>query len=181
MPALPHPLRRVLAPVLLVAAACGEPPVPGGEQEPAPTDSIPGPASDAGAGTAAADSGARAPESVGGLQARHTGVRGVVADLLEVRRDGEALVVTIRFRNTTRDTLDLPAEIAASVADWTLTAGGRAWPLAEAPRGALPARLAPSETRLWRGVFQAPPRDVRAFDLTIPGVDPFTGVPVVQP
>lgn len=160
----------------MLAAACGgEPPVPGGDQEPAAADTLPSVV------PAVADTGVREAQSVGGLQARHTEVRGVVADLLEARRAGEALVVTVRFRNTTRDTLDLPGQLAGSASDWTLTAGDRAWPLIRVPTGALPARLAPAETRLWRGEFRAPPRGVQAFDLAIPGVDPFLAVPVTRP
>jgi hypothetical protein len=65
-----------------------------------------------------------------------------------------------------------------------LTAGGRTWPLARGPDGELAApasfeaSLAPGQSRLWRATFVAPPPSVRRFDLELPGVLPFTDVPI---
>jgi hypothetical protein len=120
-------------------------------------------------------------ESVGGLQARGTRLTGVMADLVSADREAGVLTVTIRFRNSTRARRPLPVE--PDLRGVELEAGGRSWPILrdgdEAPsRVVLPDSLAPAETRVWRGEFTAPPLDVTEFDLAVPGVDPFTAVPI---
>ncbi len=181
-----HPRLRVLALALLLAGCGGS--APGDRPPDASADRPPdAPGADS---VAAPDSVERPevsslgqPASVGGLQARRTVVPGVMADLLDARREEGALLVTIRFRNSSESEADLPAA-AAGYAGWSLRAGEREWPLLRdeggelRASGELPARLAPAESRLWRGEFQAPPPDVETFALEIPGVEPFEGVPI---
>ncbi|HUP21106.1 MAG TPA: hypothetical protein VM778_14310 [Gemmatimonadota bacterium] len=152
------------------ALACGGPPEPGATSTPpAASVSIP-------------DSAGRERESVGGLQAQDTQVIGVMADLVSADREEGVLKVTIRFRNSARGTLPLPVE--PNLRDSALEAGGRPWPILRDPGGVarssveLPDSLRPSESRIWRGEFAAPPRDVTEFDFTVPGVDPFTAIPI---
>jgi len=172
-----------LALVLTTFAACG-----GEERRPPTPAPIETPARDSAAApieTAARDSVASPIETVGGIQARRTEVLGMVADLLSAVREGGTLTVSVRFRNAGSDSLSFTLSGEGRGGHGLrLTAGGRTWPLAREPDGdpAAPARfeasLAPGQSKLWRASFVAPPRSVHTFDLEMPGVIPFTDVPI---
>lgn len=128
-------------------------------------------------------------QSVGGLQARTTETPGLVADLLSARREEGLLIVTVRFRNAGSDTLAVALPTGAGTyPGLRLEAGGRAWTIARDAWGEPMApetferTLAPGESMLWRGSFEAPPRSATAFDLAMPGVvQPFDDVPIHDP
>jgi hypothetical protein len=156
-----------LALALLAACGRGEAPAPAPVPQPATTR----------------DSVASEIRTVGGLQARRTDVLGIVADLLSATCEEGTLTVGIRFRNAGSDSLSItiPAEEGVR-----LTAGDRDWPVAREEDGELAitktfvAELAPGNSRLWRASFVAPPRAVHSFDLELPGVQPFTDVPITD-
>ena len=122
--------------------------------------------------------------TVGGLQARRTDT-GLVADLLSANRGEGRLAVTVRFRNAATEPLafQLSSE-GGRYPGVRLTAGGRAWPLSRDEEGDPGAPrdfdivVEPGQSRLWRGVFAAPPASLHAFDLEIPGVETFVDVPI---
>ena len=167
---------RALMPALVALglAACGR-------EEPAPRPETP-PLSET--ARRAHDTTLVPIATIGGLQARRADV-GLVADLLSANREEGVLAVTIRFRNATTDTVAfaLPSE-GGRYPGVRLSAGGRDWPLTREPDGDPGAPLefdvavAPGQSRLWRGVFAAPPASVHAFDLEMPGVERFVEVPI---
>ncbi len=170
---------------LLVCAVAALGSCGGGGGEASAPSAAPPPARDtATRASAAGDSMAVPLATIGGLQARRTDA-GLVADLLSATRAESRLVVTVRFRNATTDTLAfaLPAQ-GGAYPGTRLTAGGRAWPLAREEDGdvAAPAEfdivVAPGQSRLWRAEFVAPPGEVPSFDLRMPGVATFVDVPI---
>lgn len=126
--------------------------------------------------------------SIGGIQARRTEVRDVVADLLTARREGDLLTVTIRFRNagTHSVRVEIPV-VGGSHPGLRLSAGGEEWPIARDEKGGLLATqelartLGAGQSMLWWGSFRAPPPTVGSFDLAMPGVEgPFRDVPITD-
>jgi len=167
---------RALLPALVALglAACGR-------EEPAPRPETP-PLSET--ARLARDTTLIPMATIGGLQARRTEA-GLVADLLSANREEGVLAVTIRFRNAITDTIAfaLPSE-GGRYPGVRLTAGGQEWPLSHesdvepGTTSEFDIVVAPGQSRLWRGVFAAPPASIRAFDLEMPGVERFVEVPI---
>lgn len=124
------------------------------------------------------------PETIGGLQARWSPTPGVVADLLTAERRDGVLAVTIRLRNTSARNAVVELETdGGTYRSWSLTVGGREYPLlrdGDGPRipETVSDTLAPGETKTWHGRFRSPPPAAERFDLAIPGMRPFTDVPI---
>jgi hypothetical protein len=126
--------------------------------------------------------------SVGGIQVRETETPGVVADLLTASRAEGYLTIAVRVRNTGTDTVRfaIPSD-GGTYPSVRLEADGRFWSIARDEAGSLQApgdfdrALDPGESMLWRAVFEAPPRSVTSFDLSMPGLRvPFQDIPITE-
>jgi pyruvate/2-oxoglutarate dehydrogenase complex dihydrolipoamide acyltransferase (E2) component len=164
-------------------------------QTPAATPADPAPASAAPAAAAPSPSAAAAPAPNALVQEHETGVE---VTLLEARRTaGDSLTVKWRYRNT-------------QTADVKVLKGGSAWsevykltmgaflvdpvnkkkymvitdaeniPLASKHGDWQGYSLAPGQTLSSWAKFPAPPADVQAITVTLPGVPPFEDVPIVK-
>ena len=120
------------------------------------------------------------------------GVAGVVAEIVQCKRDGGVLSIRMRLRNTG----DAKAEVKVLASgDWYdryyVTAGSKKYfvlrdsektPLANPPTsyGALGVEIAKGGTFVWYAKYPAPPAEVKKINYYTPITTPFEDIPITD-
>lgn len=187
-----------LSAVLLLAAACRqreepaastETTAPAGTGEPAAapaTEAAPPPAA-APAGTSAGTAPAGAPAAAT-LASQETNWAGISADVTEFRRKGNTLTAKVVLRN--HSGADVQPEIKYDEVYLMDLAAGKKYEVLKDEQGAYIAALRSNWKDRWYEAlkpgqaftlwmkFPAPPADVKAVTLQVPGMSPFEDLPI---
>lgn len=155
---------------------------------PAPAAAQPAPATASGGNATsptlpATTSPAAAPPATGALATQETNWSGVSAEVTEFRRKGNTLTAKVRLTN--RGSAEAKVEVNYKEVYLIDTNGGKKYEVLKDEKGAFIADLrsgwndrwygdlAPGATHLLWMKFPAPPADVKAITLQVPGVQPF--------
>ena len=117
---------------------------------------------------------------------------GVVAELIESKREDGVLTVRVRYRNTTDKKVKLLLIKGNNFDEYYVTAGSKKYLMMRDPqkvtlspqgtdkfrRGILEADLAKGGTYQWWAKYPAPPADVKTINYYTPLSAPFDNVPI---
>lgn len=122
------------------------------------------------------------------LSTQETNWAGVTAEVTEFKRKGNTLTAKVRFRNSGSERVE--PEIRLGDAYVMDAAAGKKYQVLKDEKGTYIAALYPGWSDRWWGKlaageqatiwmkFPAPPAEVRAVTLQLPGVPPFEDVPI---
>ena len=127
------------------------------------------------------------------IQSQDTNISGVVADLIECKREDGVLTVRVRFRNTTDQKVKLLLIEKKNFDVYYVTAGSKKYLMIRDPQkktlspqdgsydgytGRVGADLAKGGTYQWWARYPAPPADVKKINYYTPLTAPFDNVPI---
>lgn len=123
------------------------------------------------------------------LQTQETNAVGVIAELMECKREDGVLTVRVRFRNTGDKVVDLNLVDNRNYDAYYATANSKKYFVlrdseknALAPAvsnfGSLSARLNKGDVYNWWAKYPAPPADVKKISYFTPLTPPFDSVPI---
>lgn len=123
------------------------------------------------------------------VQTQEANAAGVVAELMECKREDGVLTVRVRFRNTGDKAAELHLIENRNYDAYYVTAGTKKYfvlrdteknPLAPAASGfgSLSANLAKGDLYHWWAKYPAPPADVKKISYFTPLTPPFDNVPI---
>lgn len=123
------------------------------------------------------------------VQTQEANAAGVVAELMECKREDGVLTVRVRFRNTGDKAVELHLIENRNYDAYYVTAGTKKYfvlrdteknPLAPSASGfgSLGANLAKGDIYNWWAKYPAPPADVKKISYYTPLTPPFDNVPI---
>lgn len=119
-----------------------------------------------------------------GLQIRPIPGTALVGVVHQAGVDDGVLTIRLRFYNDGSEPARLTIDPAAAYETFVVRAGGETLRILRDEDGELEAKeplavdLKPGKVESWWAKFPAPPAGTRAFDLEIPPIAPFAGVPL---
>jgi hypothetical protein len=124
------------------------------------------------------------------IQTQDTNVSGVVAELMECKREEGVLTVRVRYRNTTDKKVSVKVLNANNFDAYYVTAGGKKYLMMRDPQkmtlspqvlqgtGQLSVKLDKGGTYQWWAKYPAPVADVKKISYYTPLTAPFDNVPI---
>ena len=128
-------------------------------------------------------------QAVAPIQSQDSSVAGVVAELIECKREDGVLTIRLRFRNTTEKEVGLTLIDMRNYDDYYVTAGSKKYFILRDSEkrtlssqasavGNLHMTLAKGASYVWWAKYPAPPSDVKKVSYYTPLTSPFDNVPV---
>ena len=123
------------------------------------------------------------------VQSQDTNTAGIVADMLECKREDGVMTVKLRLRNTTEQNMDIKLIGSRNYDAYYATAGNKKYfvlrdteknPLAAQADegGTLRVSIAKGETYIWWAKYPAPPADVKKISYYTPLTPPFDNIEI---
>src|SRR5947209_4947137 len=123
--------------------------------------------------------------------AQDTNKAGLVAEIVECKRQGGMLTVRMRLRNTTDKDIDLMIIDGRNFHQYYVTAGAKKYLIMEdsekvplstpaSSSGGLGLKVPKSGSWTWWAKYTAPPPDVKAISYYTPLTSPFEDVPITD-
>jgi hypothetical protein len=123
------------------------------------------------------------------IQSQETNKAGIIAELIECKREDGVMTIRLRLRNTTEQAVRVTLINGRNYDVYYVTAGNKKYfvlrdseknpltPLADSG-GDLDVSLAKGDTYVWWAKYPAPPADVKKVSYYTPLTPPFDNVPI---
>lgn len=123
------------------------------------------------------------------IQSQDANAAGIVAELIECKREDGVLTLKVRFRNGSDKPVDLHVVNGRNYDMYYVTAASKKYfilrdteknPLSphDNGTGSINMRLAKGDTYVWWAKYPAPPADVKKISYYMPIAPPFDNVPI---
>jgi hypothetical protein len=122
------------------------------------------------------------------IQTQDTNAPGVVAELVECKREDGVLTVRVLYRNTTDKRVSMKVVPGQNYDEYYMTAGSKKYLMMRDPQkmtlspqakgGGLTIRLDKGGTYQWWAKYPAPPAEVKKINYYTPLTAPFDNVPI---
>lgn len=129
-------------------------------------------------------------QAVNPIQSQDTNTAGIIAELIECKREDGVMTIKLRLRNTTDNAVDVTLIKARNYDDYYVTAGNKKYfvlrdsekktltPQPVGGSGQIEVKLAKGGTYVWWAKYPAPPADVKKVNYYTPLTPPFDNVPI---
>lgn len=129
-------------------------------------------------------------QAVNPIQSQDTHTTGIIAELIECKREDGVMTIRLRLRNTTDNAVDITLINARNYDAYYVTAGNKKYfvlrdsekqtltPQTEGGSGEIRVKLAKGGTYVWWAKYPAPPADVKKVSYYTPLTPPFDNVPI---